>query len=145
MTTYNQQNQQNVRRAWKCPRCPEDSAFIGQKFCVETNILKEHLTPEIDSPFSCSLCKFACLEYKELERHINHYSSHQILRREAIKEGLYTSDSSYFITNASPFASLAVIIASCPGMNRRNNLGEYLHCHCPQKSASIEQRKLSLT
>jgi hypothetical protein len=37
-----------------------------------------------------------------LERHINHYQPHQILRREAIKEGLYTSDSAYFITNPSP-------------------------------------------
>ena len=103
MTTYNQKNKQNVRRAWKCMRCPEDSAYIGQKFRVETHILKEHLTPEFDSPFSCLLCKFACLKYKELERHINHYQPHQILRREAIKEGLYTSDSAYFITNPSPF------------------------------------------
>ena len=84
-------------------RCPEDSAFIGQKFRVETHILREHLTHEFDSPFSCLLCKFACLKYKELERHINHYQPHQILRREAIKEGLYTSDSAYFITNPSPF------------------------------------------
>jgi hypothetical protein len=91
-----------VRRAWKCMRCPEDSAFIGQRFRVETHILREHLTPEFDSPFSCLLCKFACLKYKELERHINHYQPHQILRREAIKEGLYTSDSAYFITNPSP-------------------------------------------
>ena len=83
-------------------RCPEDSAFIGQRFRVETHILREHLTPEFDSPFSCLLCKFACLKYKELERHINHYQPHQILRREAIKEGLYTSDSAYFITNPSP-------------------------------------------
>jgi hypothetical protein len=102
MTTYNQQKK-NVRRAWKCLRCPEDSAYIGQKFRVETHILKEHLTPEFDSPFSCLLCKFACLKYKELERYINHYSPHQILRREPIKEGLYTFDSDYFITNPSPF------------------------------------------
>jgi hypothetical protein len=34
MTTYNQQNKENVRRAWKCPRCPEDSAFIGQSFLI---------------------------------------------------------------------------------------------------------------
>ena len=105
--TYNQQNQQNVKRAWKCFRCPEDSAFIGQKLRVEIHILKEHLTPEFDSPYSCLLCKFACLKYKELERHINHYSPHQILRREAIKEGLYTSDSVYFITIPSLFCFTA--------------------------------------
>ena len=51
MTTYNQKNKQNVRRAWKCMRCPEDSAFIGQRFRVETHILREHLTPEFESFF----------------------------------------------------------------------------------------------
>jgi hypothetical protein len=42
MTTYNQKNKQNVRRVWKCMRCPEDSTFIGQKFRVEAHILREH-------------------------------------------------------------------------------------------------------
>ena len=103
MTTYNQKNKQNVRRAWTYLRCPENSAFIGHKFRVETHILKEYLNPEFDSPFSCLLCKFACLKYKALERHINQYSPHQILPRETTKEELYTSDSAYFITNPSPF------------------------------------------
>ena len=80
-----------------------EMSLIDQTFQVETHILKEHLTPQLDRPFSCLLCKFACLKYKELDRYINHYSPHQILHREAIKEVLYTSDSAYFITNPSAF------------------------------------------
>jgi hypothetical protein len=72
-------NKQNVRRAWKCMRCPEDSAFIGQMFRVETHILREHLTPEFDSPFSCLLCKFACLKYKELETKLYPFKTNIIL------------------------------------------------------------------
>jgi hypothetical protein len=48
-TTYNQQNKQNVRRAWKCLRCPEDSAFIGPSFSVDNGNVGIFLYCFVDS------------------------------------------------------------------------------------------------
>lgn len=71
---------------------------------------------------------------KELERHINHYSPHQILRREAIKEGLQIN---------LCFASLPVITTSCSEMNQQHNARKCLHYRHLQNWTSIEQNHLS--
>ena len=65
-----------VRRAWMCLKCPPESPFTGQRFCVETDLLKDHIEYTELGPFQCILYKFICLQYKELERHATHYYPH---------------------------------------------------------------------
>jgi hypothetical protein len=66
---------------------------------------KDCQTQESNVPLICvfPLETSVLCRQSPLDISINHYSPHQILRREPIKEGLYTSDSAYFITNPSPF------------------------------------------
>jgi hypothetical protein len=80
--------------AYKCEWCGEDSPLIAERYRVDSNIWKMHLSLDC-SPYYCTMCMFKATSQPAIKRHCRTFKPHLNQRKEMVREGSFRRDDFY--------------------------------------------------
>ena len=88
-------------RVYQCLACyyKKDISYISKKLKIEEHIYKNHVRPD-EIPCFCRQCKFQCMKWEQLVRHMSNYATHANLVK---KKGYSDQEQSFLTKSSSPY------------------------------------------